>query len=117
MERAWQRIHAHFVLSRPAILDGQLAQLEALAAVALDTVVTPRADAVFDIRRGRDEVVLLYNRAQITFPATVEAALRFATTTPRYRVVEIPDTLDAGGKLVLIRRLIREGLLVARIGS
>ena len=29
MERAWNKIDAHFVLSRPAILDGQLAQLSA----------------------------------------------------------------------------------------
>ena len=81
----------------------------------MDTVVTPRPTAVFDVCREGDEVVVLYNRAQIAFPAYAEQALRYAVTAPSYKVREIRGNLDDEGRLVLIRRLIREGLLVAKI--
>jgi hypothetical protein len=114
MARAWEKIDAHFVLSRPPILDGQLAQLAALPRIAADTVVTPRPTAVFDIVRDGESVVLLYNKARVAFPSHVEDALRFAVTTPRYRAGDIPGNLDQEGQLVLVRRLVREGLLTVQ---
>src|SRR4249919_3484068 len=38
-------------------------------------------------------------------------AVRPALTTERFRVRDLPGNLDDAGKLVLVRRLIREGLL------
>lgn len=114
MARAWAKIDAHFVLSRPPILDGQLAQLAALPRITGDTAITPRPLAAFDIVRDAEGVVLLYNRARITFPSRVEDALCFAVTTQHYRVRDIPGNLDEAGQLVLVRRLVREGLLTVQ---
>lgn len=111
MVRTWAKIDAHFVLSPSPLLDGQLAQLAVLPRIAADTVVTPRRMAVFDIVRGEESVVLLYNRARAAFPGRVKDALRFAVTTPHYRVRDIPGNLDEAGQLVLVRRFVRDGML------
>lgn len=39
-------------------------------------------------------------------------AVRFALSKPRFAVRELPGDLDGEGKLALVRRLIREGLVV-----
>jgi hypothetical protein len=47
----------------------------------------------------------------IRTPAKAAGALRYIATHPRFRVGEIDDVLNDESKLVLVRRLIREGLL------
>jgi ribosomal protein L16 Arg81 hydroxylase len=111
MARAWERIETHFIQSRRPILEGQLSQLAVLDEIGLQSVVAPRATALYEIERRADEVVLRYHGAQVSFPSYAEEALRFAAATPSYKVADIPGGLDDKGKLVLVRRLVREGLL------
>ena len=49
---------------------------------------------------------------KITFPAHATEAVQFALKQPRFHVRELPGDLDEEGQLVLVRRLIREGLAV-----
>ncbi|MCC2111929.1 MAG: hypothetical protein KDJ16_07840, partial [Hyphomicrobiales bacterium] len=48
---------------------------------------------------------------EVSLPAHAAAAVRYALETDRFRVADLPGTLDDAGKLVLARRLVREGLL------
>ena len=48
---------------------------------------------------------------ELRLPARVWPALRFATTADEFTVQDLPDCLDAEGKLTLVTRLIREGVL------
>jgi len=114
LERAWDKIESHFVQSRRPMLDGQLGQLAGLDRIGPETVVEPRPTALFDIEVRPEEVVLLYHGAEIVLPAFAETALRFAATTPRYKVADVPGGLDIEGRVVLVRRLVKEGLLTVR---
>ena len=51
-------------------------------------------------------------REKISFPAQADQALRFALSRSRFSIRDLPGNLDDSGKLVLIRRPIREGLMV-----
>ena len=48
---------------------------------------------------------------ELRLPVSVWPALQFATTEGEFAVQDLPDCLDAEGKLTLVTRLIREGVL------
>ena len=49
--------------------------------------------------------------AEMTLPAHAATAVRFALETPDFRVGDLPGGLDDSGKGVLVKRLIREGMV------
>ncbi len=114
LANAWDKIENHFVQSRRPMLEGQLTQLAALDAIGQETLVAPRATALYEIERRDGQIVLLYHGAEVAFPAFAEESLRFAASTPSYKVADIPGGLDDKGRLVLVRRLVREGLLAVK---
>ncbi|HZD71839.1 MAG TPA: cupin domain-containing protein [Actinomycetes bacterium] len=101
-----------FWATRPPILTGQLGQLLALDAVSDATVVWRRAGSVCQLRRdaGGRPVLELGDR-RLTFPAWLEPALRAVARRERFAVADLAAELDPSSRLVLVRRLIREGLL------
>ncbi len=48
---------------------------------------------------------------ELRLPVAAWPALQFATTTDEFAVDDLPDCLDAEGKLTLVTRLVREGVL------
>jgi ribosomal protein L16 Arg81 hydroxylase len=48
---------------------------------------------------------------ELRLPVGVWPALQFATTAGEFAVEDLPDCLDAEGKLTLVARLVREGIL------
>jgi hypothetical protein len=103
-----------FVSSRRPILDGQLEQLRQLGSLTPDTVVDRRRSVIADLREHRDRLELVFEGKRLSFPARLSEELSFlvetgSSFTPR----ELPGTLDDAGRLVLVRRLIREGFLRA----
>jgi bifunctional lysine-specific demethylase and histidyl-hydroxylase NO66 len=104
-----------FWSSRPPILTGQLQQLLALEKLSDATVVRRRAGSVCELQRdGAGRPVLELGDRQVTFPAWVEPALHrllALRTGERFAVEDLAGELDQESRLVLVRRLIREGLL------
>jgi hypothetical protein len=101
-----------FWSSRPPILTGQLQQLLALDAVSDATVVRRRPGSVCRLQhdRGGRPVLQLGDR-RLTFPVWVEPALGALLPKERFAVADLAGVLDPESRLVLVRRLIREGLL------
>ena len=72
----------------------------------------PRRIPFFAYLIDEDEksLILRFHRNEIAVIAC-GPAVRPALTTEQFRVRDLPGDLDDAGKLVLVRRLIREGLL------
>ncbi|HEX8859529.1 MAG TPA: cupin domain-containing protein, partial [Actinomycetes bacterium] len=108
-----------FWSSRPPILTGQLQQLLALDDVADDTVVRRRAGSVCQLQRDGDGLpVLELGDRRVAFPAWAEPALRALLPLldgGRFTPADLTAELDPSSRLVLIRRLLREGLLESDI--
>lgn len=101
-----------FVSACPPLLRGQMAQSANLDSLTIRSVVGARSGAIFHLRTtGASASVACYGRT-ITFPSHTAEAVRFALGRPQFVVSELPCDLDDEGKLTLVRRLIREGLLV-----
>ena len=101
-----------FWSSRPPILTGQLQQLLAIDAVSDVTALRRRAGSVVRLQHdGAGKPVLELGDRRLTFPAWVEPALRALLRHERFAVADLAAELDPESRLVLIRRLIREGVL------
>ena len=61
-----------------------------------------------------DTCLLRFGGRELRLPLGVWPAVQFATTTDEFAVEDLPDCLDAEGKLTLVRRLVREGVLQQR---
>lgn len=101
-----------FSKSRP-LLRGQMAQMASLGGLTAESVAGVRDGANFRVTTADDSVVVECYGRRITFPAPAREAVEFALENPRFVVHELPGELDDAGKLVIVRRLIREGLVAA----
>jgi ribosomal protein L16 Arg81 hydroxylase len=102
-----------FLSSCAPLLRGQMAQLAAVDRVSIDTVVGARPHLIARMQANHDSVSVHHFGCKTTFPPHVAPALQFALAHDRFAVRDLPGDLDDTGKLTLIRRLIREGLLLA----
>lgn len=101
-----------FVSSCPPLLIGQMAQLASLDSLTISSVVGARPGGIFHLRtNGQSTSIACYGRT-IAFPSHAAEAVRFALSQSRFFLGELPCDLDDEGKLTLVRRLIREGLVV-----
>lgn len=102
-----------FIGACPPVLEGQMGQMAGLDGLALDSAVGARPGVISRLETSDEsESVHCYGR-KITFPTQAREAVRFALSHPRFAVRTLPGKLDDAGKLTLVRRLIREGLVVA----
>lgn len=100
-----------FVSSRWAYRRGQLVDLYRLDNLSINSPVCHRGHALAGVSEDGDTVTLSFQDKQITFPPHALDAVRFVAAHAQFRVRDIPDVLDEAGKLVLVKRLVREGLL------
>ena len=108
-ERVERRRRRKLVRSRRPILAGQLTQLRALQSLDLDTVVERRPTVLFDL----SATTLSFEGKDVDFPAELAEELAFAAQTDEpFTPGDLPGDLDEEERLVLVRRLVREGFLV-----
>jgi hypothetical protein len=100
-----------FIDRRPPFLRHQMRALTQIGDIGLDSVVGCRPFLAYLIEEDEESLILRFHRHEIAVPLHAGAAVRQALTTERFRVRDLPGDLDDAGKLVLVRRLIREGLL------
>jgi len=91
---------------------GQLLSMHDAEAVTLDTIVRRRPNLATQLESGRDEVRLDFGTGVLTLPGFTEPQVAALCSGRPVRGRELPPGLDDASRLVLIRRLIREGLLV-----
>jgi ribosomal protein L16 Arg81 hydroxylase len=100
---------AQFGTSAPA--SGRLLDLEAESRIDMETRLKRRPEIDWWLSRDGDAVTLRFEDKLVTLPTFAEQDLRFLAVTQEFSVAELPGGLDAEGKVVLVRRLLREGFL------
>ena len=107
-----RRRRARFVRSRRPIRGGQIRSLRALDRLTLDSLVERRATVVSDVDSADGRVVVWFEGKALTFPEHARAEVAYAASSNHpFRPSDLPGELDERGRLVLVRRLVREGLL------
>lgn len=106
-----ERFTERLIDKRPPLLRHQMKAIAQIDKIDLDSIVGCRPHLAYLIDEDDETIRLRFHRHEIALPAHTATALRYALETPRFLVRDLPGNLDDVGKLVLARRLVREGLL------
>jgi len=112
LEPILNRLAEEFVASRHPDFRGALTAVDQPPAVTADTRLEARPHLVYRLSEDANSVRLLFGPSSLTFPAVAAEPIRFALRGLPFLAGDLPGRLDAAGRLVLVRRLLREGLLV-----
>lgn len=118
LDKLAEKLGDRFISSRRPVLDGQLHQLRVLDDLGAASVIERRPGILCKLEAGDNSVSLSFTGKKITFPRFVENTLRFIARHQdrSFKIADLPHELDEAGRLVLVRRLVREGFLVVVAG-
>lgn len=97
--------------------DGHFAQLVRLREIGPDTVVRRRAGLTPTVEAGDAGASIRFAAVTVNGPAAMAPALAHIRDHEGFRVRDLPGELDDDSKAVLVRRLVRDGLLRAEHGD
>jgi bifunctional lysine-specific demethylase and histidyl-hydroxylase NO66 len=101
-----------FLSTRNPVLRGALVDQLALEAIGDTTGLRRRAGSVCELRPRGDRLFVLLGDRRLEMPAWLEPAMRRIAGSDVVRPADLADELpDPQSRLVLVRRLVREGLL------
>jgi bifunctional lysine-specific demethylase and histidyl-hydroxylase NO66 len=108
-----RRLRRRFVEKRRPILHDQLSQLRALEHLTVEDLLERRETVIFELEEtDNGGALLLFEGKEIRFPPQATGAVRaLADLDGAVTAAELPGRLDQAGRLVLVRRLVREGFL------
>jgi lysine-specific demethylase/histidyl-hydroxylase NO66 len=106
-----RQLTSRFWSNRPPVLAGQLRQVLALDRLDDASVVRRRPTTVCHLVPEDGLLTVLLGDRQLRMPAALEPPVRRLAGAGRMRVGDLADQLDTDSRLVLVRRLVREGLL------
>ena len=107
-----RRARRRFAGGRRPILHDQLGQVRGLDRLTASTPVERRPTVILEMEQDSGPVRLVFEGKEMRFPAkaapAVEAVCRVSAP---FTAADLPGPLDESGRVVLVRRLVREGLL------
>ena len=110
-EQVVRRRRERFVRTRRPIREAELSQLRALDDLTLETAVERRPTVVADALTSED-VRIVFEGKEVVLPRRRREDVEFvAAAEGPFRPADLPGPLDDDGRLVLVRRLVREGFL------
>jgi hypothetical protein len=116
-EQVARRARRRFVAARRPIRHGRLGELRALERLSLSTEIERNPTVIADLELADDGgATLVFEGKSVSFPpaAGIDVAYVHAAEGA-FRPSDLPGRLDDAGRLVLVRRLVREGF--ARISG
>jgi len=107
-----RRRRRKFLHGRRPIREDALTQLRELERLDDGTLLERRPTVVADLEEDAEWVSLVFEGREVRFPARArgEVVACFEADEP-FRAEDLPGDLDAEGRLVVVRRLVREGFL------
>ena len=110
-EGAMQSLGDQFFSQLHMLPGNQFASPAGLDCIDLDTVVERHPQSMCRVVQSAQGVAIEFPGNRVGGPLRVESALRFVASVKRFTVGALPDDLKADAKVVLVRRLVREGFL------
>ena len=115
-EAVARRQRRSFVESRRTIRSDVFDQLRALEDLDSGTALERRETVIADLDVDESEARLSFEGRKLSLPARVAAELEYVLRVDGpFTAADLPGRLDEESRLVLVRRLVREGLLRIRL--
>ncbi len=100
-----------FLTERTPALRGGLTDLVTLDSLDDDAVLSRRPTSACVLRPGADRLTVLLGDRELRMPLRLTEVLAFVRDHSTFRVGDLAPWLDAESRIVVARRLVREGLL------
>ncbi|MBW4576242.1 MAG: cupin domain-containing protein [Aphanothece sp. CMT-3BRIN-NPC111] len=111
IDDAVEQLGRRFLANMLPLPDGHFTQIDQVNDIELDTIVAKRKGMICLIIQAEDSVSIKFPGNTVKGPRYIEPALRFIVDAGEFSVRSIPDSLTGNAKMVLVRHLIRAGLL------
>lgn len=111
-EEVGRRRRRRFLDTRRPIRGDGITQIRALDELGPETALERRETVIADLEDRPDGIALVFEGKEVRVPAHAAPELEacFAAEEP-FRAIDLPGELDVDGRLVLLRRLVRESFL------
>ena len=106
-----RRVTRRLIRSNQDLMRGQLQRLEDAAEITDDTVARIRDGIRWAIITTEDVAHLILPDRELTMPGSLEGSLRMILDGQHRRIGDLAEELDEPSRLILVRRLIREGVV------
>ena len=113
-EVVWRRFTDEVLAADVPLFTDLLGQRLRGDPLTLGSRVGRRAGLLTEAVTEGETCLLRFSGRELRLPVGAWPALQFAATTDEFAVGDLPDCLDAEGKLTLVNRLVREGVLQRR---
>jgi hypothetical protein len=100
-----------FLSDRAPALEGGLVDRVSLPDLSDAARLERRPTAACVLRPGEERLIVHLGDRSLRMPARLTPVMEFVRDTPSFTVAELEPWLDASSRLVVARRLVREGLL------
>jgi len=111
-EAVWHRFAGEVLANDVPLFTDLLRERFRDDSLTFDSRLRRRAGLLIEAASEEASCVLRFAGRELRIPAHAAPAVRFAVTAENpFRVRELPDCRDPEGKLTLVKRLIREGIL------
>ena len=111
LDRLTQGVARRIMSTSQPIVRGQLGQLAQLDDIDEETLVVRRAGATCALFHGEESVKALLSDRELEMPILAGPAMEWIASRDRFHVRHLHQFLTPESALVLVKRLIREGLL------
>lgn len=115
LDAALDHFADELVSTRRALLDGQLEQILRLHEVTTEHRAGARPNLVYRWSKRDGQIVVSCYGAEMRLPEHAAEPLLFALESPDFKIADLPGDLDDAGKLVLVKRLVREGMVAVKL--
>lgn len=110
-EGALDHFADELVASRRALLEGQFEQLARLDQITAESKCGARPNLVYRWAIKDEQIVVSCFGSDMRLPDFAKEPILFALEQPSFTVKDLPGDLDDAGKVVLVKRLVREGMV------
>ena len=100
-----------FLSDRAPVLDGGLVDRVELPSLSDATRVARRPTAACVLRAGEERLTVHLGDRSLRMPLRLTPVMEHVRDTPAFTVADLEPWLDASSRLVVVSRLVREGLL------
>lgn len=100
-----------FLAKLEPLPDGHFAQIDCLENIDINSILKKRKGTICYIAKQANSVTIYFPGNHVSAPSFIEPALEFIAETEEFCINSIPGNMSAESKLVLARRLVKEGLL------
>lgn len=97
--------------SRTALLEGQMEQVLRLGDITVESRAGARPNLIYRHSVQDGQLVISCYGAEMRLPEHAAEPTHFALRTADFEIADLPGDLDDAGKVVLIKRLVREGMV------